>query len=50
MDFRILEGELSCYILVVVYRIVTASEKYLIVKLKVKLSIARWESVNHEKA
>lgn len=48
--FMILEGELSWYILVIVYRIATASEKCLIVKLKVKLPIARWESVNHEKA
>lgn len=43
------EGELSWYILVIVYRIATASEKCLVVKLKVKLPIARWESVNHEK-
>lgn len=42
----ILEGELSWYILVIVYRIATASEKCLIVKLP----IARRESVNHEKA
>lgn len=51
--FMILEGELTVYtvsIFCIVYRIATASEKFLIGKLKVKLPIAPWVSVRHENA